>query len=71
MCIKNVLINRDLESGCARHASCDANDWKIRARVVLDQLSNLSCVCVSVCVVVSCVEQCVQVKRIDGGLGNV
>ena len=33
---------RDLESGCAWHALCNANDWSIRAGVVLDQLSNLS-----------------------------
>ena len=34
-------IYRDLVSGCAWHASCNANDQRNRAGVVLNQLSNL------------------------------
>ena len=36
------IYSQDRESGCARLASCNANDWRICAGVVLDQQSNLS-----------------------------
>ena len=35
-----IFIYRDLVSGCAWHATCNANVRRNRAGVVLDQLSN-------------------------------